>query len=75
MAGLQVLFDHFEYGETIVSGTRWRNLHFVFTQGLTIRLRWPCCGAFMDAVAELMPCALAGRQAGHGTGLHGPWPL
>ena len=42
VAGLQQLFDRFEYGEAIIFGHALEgNLHFVFTQALMIRPRWP----------------------------------
>ncbi len=51
------------------SATRWRNLHFVFTQGFDDPAQVARYGAFMDAVAELVAVRFGGSlKAEHGTG-------
>ncbi|MFQ2667013.1 FAD-binding and (Fe-S)-binding domain-containing protein [Aeromonas caviae] len=70
VAGLQALFDRFEYGEAIIFGHALEgNLHFVFTQGFDDPAQVARYGAFMDAVAELVAVRFGGSlKAEHGTG-------
>lgn len=70
VAGLQALFDRFEYGEAIIFGHALEgNLHFVFTQGFEDPAQVARYGAFMDAVAELVAVRFGGSlKAEHGTG-------
>jgi D-lactate dehydrogenase len=63
VAGLQALFDRFEYGEAIIFGHALEgNLHFVFTQGFDDRPRWPATAPLWMRWRSWSPCALAGRS-------------